>query len=172
MLQIARPHVLDEKEACAAARAQRGSYPLYLRRRESEGVALHAFGRFVWSPAFFLELESEQRADDRAQLLALVVKREYISRLGILAYEQKVQDANGLVALQPLELVHDPALELRIRGEADRHELNRPYFLCHRSPPSVVHRVTLLLPPPCPGRSLPCFPAFTLPRGSGRVGCS
>jgi hypothetical protein len=68
--------VLDEQEPCRAAGLEGGCYPLYLRLRESEGVALHSFQRFVWSPAFFLELESEQGTDDRAQLLALVVKRE------------------------------------------------------------------------------------------------
>jgi hypothetical protein len=91
--------VLDEKEACGAARAQRVRYPLYLRRRESEGVALHSFQRFVWSPAVVLELESEQRADDRAKIFALVVEGDKIPCLGILAHEQKVQDANGLVVL-------------------------------------------------------------------------
>jgi hypothetical protein len=29
-LQISRPHVLDEKEACGAARAQRGGHVVYL----------------------------------------------------------------------------------------------------------------------------------------------
>ena len=45
------------------------------------------------------------------RLFALVVEGEEIPRLGILAHEKEVQDANGLVALQPFEFVHDPALE-------------------------------------------------------------
>jgi hypothetical protein len=127
-----RPHVLDEDEAGGAARAQRGGHVVYLALREPEGVALCTCGRSALRLAVALEREAKQRADDRAQIFALVVEGEEISRLGILAYEQKVQDANGLVALQPFELVHNPALEIRLRGKADHHELDRSYLLRHR----------------------------------------
>src|SRR5215203_5055108 len=104
-------------------------------------------GRSVWSLAIILELEPQQSTDDRAQIFPLVVEGAEVSRFGIPGQEKEVQDADGLVTLQPLELGHDPALEIRIRGKAYRQELDRPYFLCHREPPSVGRVMTFL--PPC-----------------------
>ena len=81
-----------------------------------------SFRRSVWLPAVVLEIEAEERADDGAQLLALVVEGEEISRLGILAYEQKVQDADRLVALELSSSSMILPSNSGVRVEADRQQ--------------------------------------------------
>src|SRR3712207_4492335 len=58
----------------------------------------------------------------------------------MLAYEQQIEYADGVVAFESLELVDDPALEVCVRGKADRHKLYRSYLLRHHSPPSLDSR--------------------------------
>ena len=93
--------MLDEHKACRAAGLERGCYLLDLPLREPESVALDLLLRLGKLITITLELEAQQSAYDRAQLLALVIEGEKITRLGIFAYEQQVEDADGLVAFEP-----------------------------------------------------------------------
>src|SRR3712207_9413647 len=58
----------------------------------------------------------------------------------MLAYEQQIEYADGVVAFESLELVDDLTLEVCVRGKADRHKLYRSYLLRHHSPPSLDSR--------------------------------
>src|SRR5215203_787523 len=65
--QVARPHVLDEQEACRATRVKRSRHRLDLLPRETEGVALYLLLLRRASRLFLaFELEAEQRTDDGA----------------------------------------------------------------------------------------------------------
>src|SRR5215207_7815652 len=90
--------------------------------------------QFRWLLAF--EIEAKQRADDGSQLFSLVVEGEEVTRLGVLPHEQKVKDADRLVAFEVCEFVHDPAFEPGVRVEPYRKQLDRSYILSHPSPPS------------------------------------
>src|SRR5215211_1741428 len=132
-------------------------------------MALNSLRRFGSPLAVALELKAEQGADDRAQLFALVVEGEEVTRLGIFAYEQKVEDADGLVAFELGELVHDPTLEVRLRSKADREQLNRAYLLRHGSPP-LSSVIILVLTPKSIGGSDPAGHAASSQRPGGTPG--
>src|SRR5215208_2565066 len=113
---------------------------MYLAFREPEGVAFD-LRDLSWLLAF--EIEAKECPDDGSQLFSLVVKGEEVTRLGVLSHEQKVQDADRLVALEVCEFVHDPAFEPGVRVEAYRQQLDRAYILRHFSPPSLFVAVCL-----------------------------
>ena len=67
--------------------------------REPEGMAFDP-RHLRWLLA--LELKAKERADDGSQLFSLVVEGQEIARLSVLPHEQKIKDADGLVALEAL----------------------------------------------------------------------
>src|SRR5215204_1622318 len=94
-------------------------------------------------------------------LLALIVKGEEVTRLGILSHEQKVKDADRLVTLEVCEFVHDSAFEPGVRVEAYRQQLDRAYILSHPSPPSPFVALHLI-----------CRGLISSALVSGLAGCS
>src|SRR5215210_1964601 len=136
VLQVTRPDMLDEHHAGRASRLEGGADALDLRMSEAaRNLAISACvtGRRLAVP---LELEAEEGADDRAEFLALDIERHEVAVI-LLADEEEVEQAHGPAAFEPGELGDDLALEVRIRPEAHRDELNRT-DRAHVSPPSMV----------------------------------
>jgi hypothetical protein len=85
--EVARPDVLDEQERGGTARFQGTRDRLDLLIGEPEGVAV-GVGVYRRSLAVVVEPEAEQRADNRPQIVALVVERDELLGLRVLEHEQ------------------------------------------------------------------------------------
>src|SRR6185369_12975380 len=74
VLEAARPDVLDEQQPGRMAGGKRGGNPLDVLAREAERVAADRVRSVACGCNLLLELEPEQGADDRSEILALMLE--------------------------------------------------------------------------------------------------
>ena len=72
-----------------------------------------------------VELQAQDGAHDGAHVLLLVLEHDELVGVGVPSHEQQVEHPDRAVIRELRELVRNPALEVRARGEADVEQLHR-----------------------------------------------